>query len=171
MENTILHVKKPKVPSLGMLLILVVFIWGLSAILILYFFDSWDQRGTFGDLFGAVNALFSGMAFAGLIYTIILQKQDINLQRQEIAANRLELKKSAKAQQNSEKALKEQVEQMKITAKLNALNTIINFYNLQISNTNNSEEILTKVREKRREAIKEIDALINRVSDDDLEDS
>lgn len=31
------------------------------------------SRGTFGDLFGAVNALFSALAFAGLIYTIILQ--------------------------------------------------------------------------------------------------
>ena len=27
-----------------------------------------EARGTFGDQFGAVNALFSGLAFAGLIY-------------------------------------------------------------------------------------------------------
>lgn len=33
-----------------------------------------NTRGTFGDQFGAVNALFSGLAFAGLIYTIVLTK-------------------------------------------------------------------------------------------------
>lgn len=34
-------------------------------------FTPYDKeiRGTFGDQFGAVNALFSGLAFAGLIYT------------------------------------------------------------------------------------------------------
>lgn len=37
------------------------------------------ERGTFGDQFGAVNALFSGLAFAGLIYTIILQRKDLKL--------------------------------------------------------------------------------------------
>src|SRR4051812_39554935 len=31
-----------------------------------------DRRGIFGDMFGAVNALFSGLAFAGIIFTIFL---------------------------------------------------------------------------------------------------
>ena len=43
-----------------------------------------EARGTFGDQFGAVNALFSGLAFAGLIYTIILQRRDLKLQREEM---------------------------------------------------------------------------------------
>jgi hypothetical protein len=80
--------------------------------MILIGLDDWSDRGTFGDLFGAVNALFSGLAFAGLIYTIVLQKQDLELQRKEIAQNRVELKKSSKAQQKSEQALTEQVEQI-----------------------------------------------------------
>lgn len=144
-------------------------IWLVSAILTLVFIDNWSDRGTFGDLFGAVNALFSGLAFAGLIYTIILQKRDLEMQRAEIQMNRAELKKSAAAQQKSEKALSQQVEQMKVTSRLNALNTIINYYNLQISSPNTSEENLIKFKEKRREAIKEIDALIDRTSDDDLD--
>lgn len=161
--------KKSKFGVLTLLIILVVFIWFLSAVIIIYFLDDWSQRGTFGDLFGAVNGLFSGLAFAGLIYTIVLQKRDLELQRSEIQMNRAELKKSSKAQEKSERALSEQVEQMKVTSRLNALNTIINYYNLQISSPNTSEENLIKFKEKRREAIKEIDALINRVSDDDLD--
>ena len=32
------------------------------------------DRGLFGDMFGAVNALFSGLAFAGIVYTIHMQR-------------------------------------------------------------------------------------------------
>lgn len=151
------------------LIVLVILIWIVSTVVIIFSLDNWSDRGTFGDLFGAVNALFSGLAFAGLIYTIYLQKQDLKMQRKEIELNRNELKKAAKAQQHSEKALVDQVEQMKISAKLNALNTLINYYNTQISNPNNSEEIITKAKLKRRETIFEIDALIDRVSDTEFE--
>jgi len=151
------------------LILLVVIIWGLSAFAIMLGLGNWSDRGTFGDLFGAVNALFSGLAFAGLIYTIIQQKEDLELQRKEILENKAELKKSARAQERSQKALKEQVEQMKIAARLNALKTLIDYYNIQIANPNNSEEIITKAKERRRETIREIDQLINRISDDDFE--
>lgn len=38
-----------------------------------------DYRGIVGDMFGAVNALFSGLAFAGLIYTITVQRKELSL--------------------------------------------------------------------------------------------
>ena len=60
------------------LILLVVLLWGLSAVLIIAFLSNWSDRGTFGDLFGAVNALFSALAFAVLIYTIILQREEIS---------------------------------------------------------------------------------------------
>ncbi len=49
------------------------------------------DRGTFGDMFGAVNSLFTGLAFAGLIYTILLQKEELSLQREELKLTRGEL--------------------------------------------------------------------------------
>lgn len=48
------------------------------------------KGGTFGDSFGALNALFSGFAFAGIIYTIFLQKQELKLQRKELRQTREE---------------------------------------------------------------------------------
>jgi Na+/H+ antiporter NhaC len=36
--------------------------------------------GEFGDKFGAVNALFSGLAFAGIIITVYMQKEELSLQ-------------------------------------------------------------------------------------------
>lgn len=53
--------------------------------------DCWEQRGQFGDLFGVVNALFSGLAFAGLIITIRQQHLDLEYQSQSIAQTKQEL--------------------------------------------------------------------------------
>lgn len=161
--------KNAQIGLLAKMIILIIVIWILSAVLILFGLDDWSDRGAFGDLFGAVNALFSGLAFAGLIYAIVLQKKDLELQRIEIAQNRTELKKSARAQQKSEQALTEQVEQMKLTARLNALKTLIDYYNIQIANPNNSEDSILKAKERRKETVREIDTLINRISDDDFD--
>lgn len=43
-----------------------------------------DKRGTFGDMFGFANALFTGLSFIGLIGTILLQQKDLNTQRTEL---------------------------------------------------------------------------------------
>lgn len=57
--------------------LLIFLAWGLSFFYIVLIIGKGpDNPGTFGDTFGAVNALFSGCAFAGLIITILLQKQD-----------------------------------------------------------------------------------------------
>lgn len=48
------------------------------------------DRGTFGDMFGSVNALFSGLALAGIIITILLQKKELTLQREELSETRKE---------------------------------------------------------------------------------
>lgn len=42
------------------------------------------ERGLFGDMFGAVNALFSGMAFVGVIYAISMQRHEIAIAKEEI---------------------------------------------------------------------------------------
>ncbi len=50
-----------------------------------------DSPGTAGDMFGGLTAVFSGLAFAGLIVTMIMQNEDLRLQRKELAATRVEL--------------------------------------------------------------------------------
>ena len=67
----------------------VLFVWALTFFLL--FINKSDERGQFGDMFGAANALFSGLAFAGLIITLILQRRELELQRQELALTRKEM--------------------------------------------------------------------------------
>lgn len=52
-----------------------------------------DSVGTFGDQYGALNTLFAGIAFVGLIIAILLQREDLNLQREEMQRAREESEK------------------------------------------------------------------------------
>lgn len=92
---------------------------------IYYFLPTWSDRGTFGDMFGAVNTLFSGLAFAGIIYAIILQQRELKLQKEELELTRRELTRSADAQEKSEKALQAQVRAAELSAKLTAINHLL----------------------------------------------
>ena len=56
------------------------------------YFSNIEKRGQFGDSFGVVNALFSGLALAGVIYAIILQREELQLQREELEKTREEIK-------------------------------------------------------------------------------
>lgn len=48
--------------------------------------------GQLGDSFGALNTLFSGLAFLGIIISIKLQRDDLKLQREELARQYNEMK-------------------------------------------------------------------------------
>lgn len=49
-----------------------------------------EARGVFGDQFGGLTALFSGLAFAGLIVTLYMQQKDLSAQREELKRSNLE---------------------------------------------------------------------------------
>ena len=102
-------------------IVAIIFIWCLSWYLIdLNIIDS-NERGVFGDKFGAINSLFSGLAFVGLIVTLRYQKEELELQRQELAETRKEL----------EGQKKEFEEQNKIMRRQSFENTLFNMLSLQ----------------------------------------
>jgi len=43
-----------------------------------------EERGIFGDMFGAVNSVFSGLAFIGVVYAIFLQRYEVSITKLEI---------------------------------------------------------------------------------------
>src|SRR6056300_967506 len=143
-------------------------VWFFSGLAIIYFIEDWGDRGTFGDLFGAVNALFSGLAFAGLLYSLLENKRQIMAQQEELMLNRQELLKARKIQEKTEKAIEAQVSQMKNTARLSGLNTLVNYFTAKINDSNSTDDEIQLAKEKRREAIREIDRLIKWANADDL---
>jgi len=79
-----------------------------------FFISDDNTRGTFGDQFGAVNALFSGLAFTGLIYTIILQRRDLELQRHDLKLQRDELALTRQEMEEQTAEFEKQNETLKI---------------------------------------------------------
>lgn len=58
-------------------------IWGTGWYFIDCLIPDVTERGVFGDKFGAINSLFSGLALAGLIATLLLQKEALRKQHDE----------------------------------------------------------------------------------------
>lgn len=56
------------------------------------FIDGLEKRGQFGDAFGGLTALVTSLAFVGLLWTISLQRRDIEIQRKELRLSRKVLK-------------------------------------------------------------------------------
>lgn len=89
--------------------VVVFLLWGGAGVLCWMWFGIPDSAGVFGDQFGSINALFSGLAFAGVIVSLFFQKHEIRLQREELTLQREELAKSTEAQQKSSAALEERL--------------------------------------------------------------
>lgn len=77
-----------------------------------------EERGQFGDMFGAINTLFSGLAFAGIIFTILLQSRELSLQRQELAETRNELRLSREAHEKNTAIMDQQLEILRTNAEI-----------------------------------------------------
>jgi hypothetical protein len=69
--------------------------WFANWILLCIYGGNYTEKGQFGDMFGSINALFSGLAFAFLIYTVWLQREEFRLQRKEFELQRKALELQA----------------------------------------------------------------------------
>lgn len=98
--------------------ILILLLWAGSAVALCRYYSELASRGQFGDMFGAINALFSGWAFLGVIIAIILQRQELEMQRQEIKESRF-------AQQDSARAHHQSLEIATFLAQIESLNHLI----------------------------------------------
>lgn len=84
--------------------LVVTLIWLLVYIVLLFYPIS---SASFGDSFGGLNTLFSGLAFAGVIVAILLQQKELKESRKELA---------------------KQAENQVLSARLQALSALSEFY-------------------------------------------
>lgn len=83
------------------------------------------ERGQLGDMFGFSNSFFSSLAFALVVYTVYLQRKDLDLTREELKLTRDELKRSAEAQEQSQDALDKQAASLEVTTRMTAINHLL----------------------------------------------
>lgn len=93
----------------------------------------WQGRGTVGDSFGALNTLFSGLAFVGIIATIFLQSRELSETRAELRGQK--------------EQLESQVFENKFFQLLNLLSNMPNSFNYTELNDNKAygRECMAKV--------------------------
>ena len=112
-----------------------------------------EARGQLGDLFGGINALFSGLALAGVVTAVVLQshelqlqrvsmekqreeleltrneiklqREQLELQREELKLSRDEFNRMASANEASAKALSNQLSLQIQASKINALSSML----------------------------------------------
>jgi len=112
--------------------ILMVLGYGVTLVVMTWPIDevSLNKSGVFGDSFGLLTSLFSGLAFAGLIITIVMQKDELALQREELKLQRA--------------ALEGQVAELKSMSKFAAIDQVRSMVEAALLRLSESEGEATK---------------------------
>ncbi|NWE12836.1 putative phage abortive infection protein [Pseudomonas yamanorum] len=85
--------------SITLVIAVIVLIYGVYYCFLYYGFsqlvDGGDtlvgiRSGSFGDAFGTLNALFSGLAFSGVLITVLLQRKDLRGSQEEASRQQIE---------------------------------------------------------------------------------
>ena len=130
----------------------VVILWLISwALITRQFGENPMGPGEFGDMFGAVNALFSGLAFAGVILAILLQRQELKLQREELA-------RSSKAQEAQERALV-------IAARLDANVALLERAGRQLESTAGITRLTGPIEVREKEYAAQVEILLRELTE------
>lgn len=94
-----------------------------------------NYPGTFGDMFGGANALFSGLTFAALIFSVYLQRKanesqtnELAMQRKQLELQMEEMKLAREEQENQRKELEIQNATLKGANSFQVLTTVVTEY-------------------------------------------
>lgn len=90
-----------------------------------------ENAGLFSDSFGIITSLVSGLALAGIILTILLQRDELKLQRKELSLTREELRLTREEMRNQHVTIKHQNFQSTFFQMLRLHNDIVNSIDLR----------------------------------------
>jgi hypothetical protein len=98
-------------------------------------FNTWTILSSMGEMFGGLNCIVSGLAFAALIYSLAQQRRELRYQRHSMAESRREMNLSIKAQVDSANALSLQIEHMRVTTTIDGLGAMLRSFDAQIASS------------------------------------
>jgi Putative phage abortive infection protein len=104
-------------------------IWVILVLIVLVWGSYWEwvaPRINGGNQFDPLNALFSGLAFWGVIYAILLQKSELVLQREELGLTRGEVRGQKEQLEVQNRTLKQQRFENTFFSLLNLFSSIVN---------------------------------------------
>lgn len=138
--------------------ILITAVWGVSYWAISARYGMPSTPSDVGQMFGAIGALFSGWAFCGVLWAILLQRKAIDIQREDLRATLVEMKQAREAHEESAENLRAQVEAMRLYSRVQALTTLINAPLQVDSNTflSGFSQSVTSLRDGFRKNVEEL---------------
>ena len=86
----------------------VLLIWHFLPICLTELYCTIEEKGAYGDMYGSVNALFTALAFAGVIITLVFQLRELELTRSELSGQRQELARQKEQLEIQNKTFKQQ---------------------------------------------------------------
>lgn len=86
---------------------------------------SLEELAQLGDSYGMWSSLFSGLAFAGVVATFVMQRKTLDAQMEELALSREEFKKQVDALKGQEEVMNQQLESIQLQSFENTLNKLI----------------------------------------------
>lgn len=96
--------------------------------------DAIAARGQFGDMFGLANALFSGLAFTALIFSLHLQRRDLKRQQEEMKLALCEATKQAQALAEQASTMAQQAGNELLAARINGTGILLQAQIATLSN-------------------------------------
>jgi hypothetical protein len=99
--------------AIGFSVLCVFAVWALFALGPQYMDFPVDQRGQWGDTFGGLTAIFSGLAMLGAAYAVLLQNR-------QLEATRRELRNDARAREKTDRLMGRQAHALLAQAKITA---------------------------------------------------
>ena len=121
-----------------MVVLFVCGLWAFSGYMLSFWLPHLPDRGQFGDAFGAINALFSGLALAGVVIALLMQRAELRLQREELRLNRTEQSRLVTAQNESAGALNKQFHIQTLAAEIAILQGLIHSASAELDRANHS---------------------------------
>lgn len=116
--------------------IVVFIVWLIVSISGFSIIQNRESLGQLGDSFGLINSLFSGLALAGIIYTIFLQTKQLKIQSKELELQREELAQTRRVLQEQQQELREQNKTQRLQRFENTLFHMISNYKDIVHGTN-----------------------------------
>lgn len=87
--------------------------------------------GQFGDAFGIVNALFTGLGLLGAIVAILLQGEQVKQQQKELEAQRADLAESNRLQKDAAQIQKESARLLGLQVRVAALSEMLRAWDIK----------------------------------------
>ncbi len=150
-----------RITSVAWVCTLILTVWTLYLVVVGCVFQwDWGKSGQFGDTFGALNTLFTGLAFVVVLATLIQQSRQITETKRDVEEERL-------LQKRTTELVAEQAKALALVARLNALTSRIEAYHVQVADANDrgNTELAKRLVGERHTLLLRLDTVLRSYGD------